>query len=631
MVSTFMRIAAAIVLISLSCSTRAFDAGPHFDMTADALGFEGFGKPAVQAVQLSNWAVDLYELREKADFQTHSSWSDAAGQPVAALLTAFKSRSWSEEVLEAAGRLHMDSRGSSGDYSREWQRLAQATLAALLKCARNSDAESALIALGISLHAVQDFYAHTNWAEPEGERVKDGYSGPGWAARGQYGSHPTWFDIDPAARGRAKIYCCSGGPPEIGHGDWSSTANGAGRLAMNKDSAGRPLFAEAYMTATLATRQWIRAARVWLGNESFWRSMTGYSGSALGLDQAVLLSSLAGHWNGSTGASPPQTHLVARANSRFSSQKGSNFSRKWEEQVLSIAQDEPEESPVPVQKTSAFAREVEFVDVRIGQIGINPAAEVVGEPAWIARGEIGGQSFRSALMFGSLEFGFGPPQAGPRFLKMLPKVRSNLIPLRSVRLDVRTSEAAGSGSESAFRLKLSDTLAFDLPKLGRDESAKGPTSAYKFVPPPGLSMDNVQYLQLEAARGGALDDWSLAGVRVLINGETVFSNESIGARLSAQAPALRLTGLASLQRRTDEIPFALSLWHVDLKSGTDDAQVDINGLRGRRDLVGLFSPSTKGIRLDVQGKGSASTAGDEDPAFAEMRLSVTMHALRPPG
>ncbi len=39
----------------------AYDTGPHFDITRDALAAEGFGEKAIQIAQVTNWMVDLYE------------------------------------------------------------------------------------------------------------------------------------------------------------------------------------------------------------------------------------------------------------------------------------------------------------------------------------------------------------------------------------------------------------------------------------------------------------------------------------------------------------------------------------------------------------------------------------------
>ena len=47
-------------------SASAFDTGPHFDMTRDALSEEGFGELAIQYVQVTNWLTDIHE-RHNAD------------------------------------------------------------------------------------------------------------------------------------------------------------------------------------------------------------------------------------------------------------------------------------------------------------------------------------------------------------------------------------------------------------------------------------------------------------------------------------------------------------------------------------------------------------------------------------
>jgi hypothetical protein len=70
--------AAAILALGLALlaapRASAFDTGPHFDITRDALAAEGFNDRAIQTTQVSNWFVDLYENASSVPFSGHAGF-----------------------------------------------------------------------------------------------------------------------------------------------------------------------------------------------------------------------------------------------------------------------------------------------------------------------------------------------------------------------------------------------------------------------------------------------------------------------------------------------------------------------------------------------------------------------------
>ena len=84
----------------------------------------------------------------------------------------------------------------------EWDRLRRAVWSLVQEAHAHNDPQELVAVLGMSLHEVQDFYAHTNWVEPP----TDGFGGgPDWQSLG-YGSNPTWFDLPKAAREEQVVY-----------------------------------------------------------------------------------------------------------------------------------------------------------------------------------------------------------------------------------------------------------------------------------------------------------------------------------------------------------------------------------------------------------------------------------------
>src|SRR5207342_1641785 len=92
-----------------------------------------------------------------------------------------------------------------------------------------------------------------------------------------------------------------------GHGSWKSDKNASLETAMNKDWPGRPYYAEAYIAAIFATRQWVDIVRRGVGDPDFWEQVRGYqppnakAAKALAFDVrqgARGLSYWTGHWQG---------------------------------------------------------------------------------------------------------------------------------------------------------------------------------------------------------------------------------------------------------------------------------------------------------------------------------------------
>jgi len=207
------RSALVILLIAFAalCGSgpaRAFDTGPHFDMTRDALTAEGFGDVAVRVIQINNWFCDLYEQDTSNAFSGHQSWGSFKGA-FANLLTLFRKEDWPQALVDAAEKLHFDSSNPIDNYAQaqaEWYRLARKTREMLREHARRGDLEGMLAIMGMTLHGLQDFYTHSNWVEPKGDRRVIGGSGPGWAAIRTYGTHPTFFDVPESVRATHNIY-----------------------------------------------------------------------------------------------------------------------------------------------------------------------------------------------------------------------------------------------------------------------------------------------------------------------------------------------------------------------------------------------------------------------------------------
>ena len=219
----FRRAAAALLatvaVLATAASASAYDTGPHFEVTSDAMTEEGFGRTAIEVAQVNNWFVDFYEQADSNPFSGHGGFWKRL------LAGAIRTEGWSDALIDAAQRSHFDSSTStlfnSVGVTNEWNRLRRAVWTLSREARAKNDPAQLLAVLGMSLHQVQDFYAHTNWVEPESG---DGAEGPGWQARG-FGSSPTWFDVPAPVREAATIYTANTPGHTRQHGYWNSDGN----------------------------------------------------------------------------------------------------------------------------------------------------------------------------------------------------------------------------------------------------------------------------------------------------------------------------------------------------------------------------------------------------------------------
>lgn len=624
---------ALVVCLALS-GAHAFDTGPHFDLTRDALAAEGFGDTAIQVAQVTNWMVDFYEQASQNPYSGHSAWWKEV------IVGAIGSKEhWSSSLVEAADWLHFDStpryvaggllRGlDSGEtISMEWDRLARATRAAATECARLGDTQGLLTVIGITTHAVQDFYAHTNWVEPAGNTQTTGYDGPGWAQQATYGSHPTWFDLPAEVRQSARVYSGTGGDGLRGHGHWNSDGNRNLRTAVNKDWPGRPYYKEAYITAYFATRQWVRAIRAWVSDEAAWEAARRYSDRRGGeldrdLSGAFAISFNAGHWQGQgepTGAEAPGPggsldDLMAAIRGYHGSGKTA-FRAKFEQMVPKLAAKNPEAAAVVVERSTGIQAGVDFVCLKVtrvkdatpaGMVGIDPGLD---QADFYARAEIAGQGFCSGMIHGYDNFDFTLPNYPFTFIKAVPKGWSTPEPVTTLLVSVRTCDERWAGTDDDVYLRVNDTTRFKLDKPLYDDFERGDEDTYSLDPPRGMKVSDIQYVQIEKSPDGTAGGWKLSRVGLFVNGARVYYRDRIDRWLEKGSRTWRAPDFRPTSPVTGEVPITIQLWDSDgFLYGADD-HCDIHPDYGRRGLNLLYDMSSGRVRGDASGAGALFLRG----------------------
>lgn len=616
--------AATVLLLGLPATASAFDTGPHADVTTDALRAEGFGGPATDAARVENWFVDLYSQADKVPFSGHSDWfTTIIGLgDIAGLLNA---EHWSDAVINSSVHTHFDyatkSLTATPGVEHEWDRLRAAVYTLAREAAARNDPLELLAVLGISLHQLQDFYAHTNWVEPRGV---DGYDGPGWSQLGQ-GSNPTWFDVPKTIRDGSRIYTGGVARGYRFHGGWKSDGNVDLRTAMAKDWPGRPLYAEAYETSYFAARQWVRAVRSWVGDDAFWRRAQAYAKYLPALRHDVRgsfeTSLYAGRWQGQGGPCTPTCgdtsgwggsllSLRSAVKRYFETYRGrSPFRRMYERTIVRLRppvpatpdDQPPPEDPItvpldqmPVPPSRDIQANTRFVRLQV----LNMRGIDLGDPGpddadMYARATIAGQNFDSAVIHSHDRFSFPRPYYPFTWIKAIDPGQLRSEPVGSMTIEVRTGKKTGAGTDDDVSLRLGPGLSFPLDKRAYDDFERGDRDTYS-VPIDGaarrgLTLADIRYVEIAKSRDGIAGAWRLGGIKLTVNGRVLYANDRIERWLEGGKRTWRAPDFTPSDSLGQAIPVWLDLREDDDLYGSDD-QGDVNPYDARDALARGYVP-----------------------------------------
>jgi hypothetical protein len=246
--------AVVLLLAVLAAPLKAFDTGHHADLTRAALSRFKFSEHAIQTVQVANWLTDYY---------SNSPTGFAAKAELA--------------------KLHFDCLLNAKEIDNYWKTLAANTRAEVKRVVAGykgaNDVEKAkkiktfLIVLGISLHAVQDFYSHSNWVETHKRPTTHYETATWWSDRRGQKLEPErdlkkfytgWYPGNARAERDKPTDAVMHG---LYVGDIKLRA-GNQNNAQNHDSYCRPRWDEAYVFAHAGTLEWVRAVLDWAAEAS---------------------------------------------------------------------------------------------------------------------------------------------------------------------------------------------------------------------------------------------------------------------------------------------------------------------------------------------------------------------------
>ncbi len=332
----------------------AYDTGHHSDLTREAVADLGFSDTAIQVMQVENWLVDYYSNRE-------------AGVD--------------DSIKTDCDKLHSDNLFNEASVKNYWDRFNTNAEAAFSEAARNKNPRQVLALLGMSLHTVQDFYSHSNWAELQGTPAGFDYS------------TLTYFDArrrDGVKTGKASSNNTPGQAPHGGYYD-----------GMNHDWYGKQNWDRSYVLAYAGSRQWANQVRLWVSavDPAVWEQarQISLSSKQLGklssdLNAAYRISEWAkyptggedGHWKGK--GSGDSASWIAFTAHWITLTTDSDFvedfkNRSWHKLLsgglrgsldLAVNQQPPSPAPqiaiYPIKKSAVFLKTVSVKDLD----GIDP-------------------------------------------------------------------------------------------------------------------------------------------------------------------------------------------------------------------------------------------------------------------
>jgi hypothetical protein len=635
----------AAIMLSVAAPASAYDTGPHFEITEDAMRAEGFNPDSVGVAQVNNWFVDFYEQADSNPFSGHGGFLKRL------LSGAIVTEGWSDEVIEAAQRAHFDSSTStlfnSAGMTAEWDRLRRAVYTLVQEARAEDDRAKLLAVLGMSLHQVQDFYTHTNWIEPESGL---GAEGPGWQARG-YGSSPTWFDVPTAVRDDVTVYTANTQGHPRQHGTWNTDGNTSLTSAMAKDWPGRPLYLQSAITSYFASRQWIQAVRSWVGDDAFWGRAQGFRANQRHLDHdldgAYKISLYSGHWQGQGeplgGERGPGGSLISLRQAikhyfqptfNVGNLRGrSEYRSRFEGLIRRMSDANPPGQIAPVPSSQELQRTMRVVVLRV----LDMRGRGLGDPGpddadMYANVRIDGQPMTSAVIHGHDRYSFPNPNEPFTWIKAVPAVPNAGEPVESVEVEIKTGDVRFAGTNDDVFVRLGQGLRFNLDKRLYDDFERGDRDTYS-VPIDdavrrGMRVGDIRELTIQKARDGVAGGWRLGGVKLFVNGRPLYSKRNINRWLEDDRRTFTAPDFVRSAPRGTKIPVWLRLDEDDLVYGGDD-DGDINPFDKRRTVAVGYAP---GPPLQVTTTGGGRLGGrldDGNEATVTFRLeTVTPETIR---
>jgi hypothetical protein len=207
----------------------------------------------------------------------------------------------------------------------------------------------------------------------------------------------------------------------------------------------------------------------------------------------------------------------------------------------------------------------------------------------------------------------------------VPAAPNEREPVESMEVEVRTADVSRAGTDDDVYLRVGPNLRFPLDKRLYDDFERGDRDWYS-VPiddatDHGLRVGDIRQVRIEKSKDGIAGGWKLGGVRLRVNGRTVYTNQHIDRWLEDNHRTWTATNFTPRDPRGSMIPVRLRLGEDDALYGGDD-HGDINPFGHRRDVLVSYPLNTVVQRRTRGGNRYGGRLGDGDEAEITYRLET---------
>lgn len=569
---------------------------------------EGFNLNSATIGRADNWFMDMYGTSGSNPYSGHAPVINEI------LGGSLGSREhWSKQLTESAYHSHFDSTipnaGVTQGSTDEWDRIRSQVYWLTRDIQAQQDPLGVLTVIGMSLHVVQDFYSHTNFTEPKGIGL---FAAPGWDTL-NFGLTPTWWDIPRETRNTQDIFTATTPNHRI-HGYFRDSA----QKSMAKDWPGAMttspnVFTNTYMSAYFASRQWVRAIRLWLNDDALWAKAQNYARYKTSAKRdakgGYYMSTYTGHWQGqgepwSPGNSGHRGYGGSLVGARqmtkwYFEDVGRTPVRRRFEQLLPLmwsilrgrVSDEqaPVPSSLPIQSSTRFVR---YQVLNYKGYDLTDPGPDDGEI--YSRAKIAGQEFIGPIIQDHDRFSFPSPYYPFTFIKPVSTGATFNTPVREITVKLRTSTSRFAGTDDHIYLRINSRQRFELDKLLYDDFERGDDDTYSLpidgAARAGLSMRDIQYLRIEKSPDRLAGGYKLGGVTVRVNGVKV-AEASPNRWLEKSKRTYTIPGFTPTAPAGPALPVWMDLREDDIFYGGDD-QGDVNKYDARNAVVRAYVPGS---------------------------------------
>ncbi len=429
---------------------------------------------------------------------------------------------------------------------------------------------------------------------------------------------------------------------------------------VNKDWPGRPGYTNAYIAAYFASRQWVQGIHAALGDEALWQRAIRYANRGGGeldhdLKGALNIGMMTGHWQGQGEPCNPSLSLTlcdsrnglggdligarSAVNSYFEDRGRTRFRGTFQALLPLFGQPSPNGSLLPISSTRSAQTDTRFVQLRVTSMkGVGLRS--LGDPTLLdqsdnySRATIAGQSFQSGEINGRDSFSFPRPYAPFTFIKAIPVGGRYAEPVTRMTVEIRTSSKRWAGTDDDVYLRIGPNLRFPLDKSLYDDFERGDRDTYS-VPIDnavlaGLKVGDISRVQIEKSSDGAAGGWRLRGVKLVVNGRTLYARDGIERWLEDDHRTWRAPDFVQSGPGGPALPITLDLWDEDSNIYGGDDHGDLNNYDNRRRLALAYVPNTVVSRRATGGSDLSGRIGDGDKASVTYTIQTLTPTPAPP-